>query len=159
MDALTAFVDELEMSFPTADDFDRSSSASAIPWKNLPLDESYRILSVRGISAQHGISHILSLQKQNGELFNAWSCGILSKELLANPSIFDNHANKLFIRSTGFRTSKSGKQYNSYQLYECKIYIYRKILETKKFTFTICVFSPPMCVCVCVFEVIGFGYL
>ena len=77
----------------------------------------YQIMSTRTVNTQHGQSFILSLQKADGSSCSVRTCGMLSKELLQNPMIMVS--SRLFVLSTGPKTSKIRRMYNSYQLLQC----------------------------------------
>ena len=72
----------------------------------------YQVVSTRTVNTQHGQSVILSLQKADGSSCSVWACGMLTKELLQNPMMMMN--SRLFVLSTGPKTSKIGRVYNSY---------------------------------------------
>ena len=129
MDNLTDFVDQLRAEataavspptgFPTQGDFN-DNSTGALKWKYLLVDMIYQVRSAQSIHTHHGITFILSLQTADGFCYNAWACGMLTKELLQNPSMLkDKQQLRLFIRPTGPKTSKNVRVYNSYQLLEC----------------------------------------
>ena len=77
----------------------------------------YQIVPMRTVNTQHGQSVILSLQKADGSSCSVWACGILTKELLLNPMMMVS--SRLFLLSTGTKTSKIGRMYNLYQLLQC----------------------------------------
>ena len=119
-DALTGFVDQLSApasafstlapassSFPTLVDFNVNSTSEALKWTDLAQDAEYQIVSTRTVNTQHEQSIILSHQKADGSCCSAWACGMLTKELLQNPMAMV--ASRLFVRSTGSKTSKIGR--------------------------------------------------
>ena len=104
-------------SFPSLADFSAAATADALKWTNLEQNVVYQILSTRTVNTQHGQSVILSLQKVDGSSFSVWACGMLSKKLLQKPIIMVG--SRLFVMSTGKKTSKVGRVYSSYQLLQC----------------------------------------
>ena len=105
--------------FPSLGDFN-DNSTGALKWKDLLVDMIYQVRSARSIHTQHGTAFILSLQTADGFCYNAWACGMLTKELLQNPSMLeDKQQLRLLIRPTGPKTSKNGRVYHSYQLLQC----------------------------------------
>ena len=96
--------------FPTLADFNASSTSDVLKWTDLVQDTMYQFVSTRTANTQHGQSIILSLQKAGGSCCSAWACGILAKELLRNPMVMVNP--RLFVRSTGSKTSKIRIVYN-----------------------------------------------
>ena len=126
--ALADFVDQMDApsfsalassSFPSLTGFSAAATADALKWAHLEQNVVYQIISSRTVNTQHGQSVILSLQKDGGSSFSVWAYGMLSKELLQNPMIMVS--SRLFVLSTGRKTSKIGRFYNSYQLLICKI--------------------------------------
>ena len=69
----------------------------------------YQIVSTRTVNTQHGQSVVLSLQKADGSGCSASACGMLAKELLQNLMM----SSQLFVLSSGPKTSKIGRVYNS----------------------------------------------
>ena len=65
----------------------------------------HQIVSTRIVNTQHGQSIILSLQKADGSCCGAWTCAMLTKQLLQNLMVMVNL--RLFVRPTGSKTSKS----------------------------------------------------
>ena len=130
MDMLTEFVDQLAAeaeattasattaAFPTLDDFDKGVTG-ALKWRDLVKDRVYQVLSARSIHTQHGTSFVLSLQTADGICYTAWACGILTKELLKNPSMLVDKKRRLYVLPTGLKKSKNGRLYNAYQLLQC----------------------------------------
>ena len=110
-DALTDFVDQLNV-FPTLEDFNASSTSEALKWTDLVQDTVYQIVSTRTVNTQHGQAIILSLQKVDGSCCSAWARGMLQ-----NPTMMVS--SRLFVLSTGPKTSKIGRVCNSYQLLQC----------------------------------------
>ena len=104
-------------SFPSVTDFSAAATADVLKWTDLEQNVVYQILSTRTVNTQHGQSVILSLLKDGGSSFSVWACRMLLKELLQNPMIMVG--SKLFVVSTGKKTSKVGRVYNSYQLLQC----------------------------------------
>ena len=84
-DALTS------SSFPSWADFSAAATADALKWADLEQNVVYQIVSTRTVNIQHGQSVILSLQKADGSSCSAWSCGMLTKELLQNPMLMVTH--------------------------------------------------------------------
>ena len=74
----------------------------------------YQIVSICTVNTQHGQSAVLSLQKADGSSCSVWACGMLAKELLQNPMMMVS--SRLLVLSTGLKSSKIGRVYNSYQL-------------------------------------------
>ena len=112
MDMLTEFVDQLSAEagapqttsssaaaapppFPTLDDFNEGSTG-AMRWKDLVQDRVYQIITARSINNQHRTSFVLSLQTADGFCYSAWACGMLTKELLQNPSMLEDKIRQLF---------------------------------------------------------------
>ena len=99
MDSLTDFVDQLSAEattevppstgFPTLGDFN-DNSTGALKWKDLLVDMIYQVRSARSIYTQHGATFILSLQTADVFCYNAWACGMVTKELLQNPSMLED---------------------------------------------------------------------
>ena len=119
MGSLTAAVPQ-PTGFPTLGYFDDNSSG-ALKWKDLLVNTIYQVRSARSIHTQHGTTFILSLETADGFWYNAWACGMLTKELLQNPSMLeDKQQLRMFIRPTGPKTSKNGRVCHSYQLLQCK---------------------------------------
>ena len=131
MESLTDFIDQLSAEattavppptttgFPSLEDFN-DNSTGALKWKDLLVDTIYQVRSARSMHSQHGTTFILSLLTAGGFCYNACACGMLTKELLQNPSMLeDKQQLRLFIRWTGAKTSKNGRVYNSYQLLQC----------------------------------------
>ena len=129
-DVLTGFVDQLSApassfsalastssAFPSLADFNASSASEALKWTDLVQDAVYQIVSTHTVNTQHGQSIILSLQKADGSCCGAWACGMLTKELLQNPMAMVT--SRLFVRTTGSKTNKIGRVYNSYPLLPC----------------------------------------
>ena len=117
-DALTNSIDQLSApAFPTLEDFNASSTSEAVKWTELVQDAVYQIVSTRTVNTQHGPSIILSLQKADVSCCSVWACGMLTKELLQNPTMMVD--SRLFVGPTGLKTSKIGRLYNSYQLRQC----------------------------------------
>ena len=124
--AITNFVDQLNSpsvdaltssSFPSLTDFNAAATTDALKWTDLGQNVVYQIVSTRTVNTQHGQSVILSLQKADGSSCGVWACGMLAKELLQNPMMMVS--SRLFVLSTGSKTSKIGRVYNSYQLLQC----------------------------------------
>ena len=128
--ALTDFVDQLSApgassfsaltsssSFPSLADFIASTTSEALKWTDLEQNTVYQFVSTRTVNTQHGQSVVLSLQKADGSCCSAWACGMLAKELLQNPMMMVS--SRLFVLSTGPKTSTIGRVYNSYQLLQC----------------------------------------
>ena len=127
--ALTDFVDHLDApgasfsaltssSFPSLTDFSASATSEAQKWTYLEQNVLYQIVLTRTVNTQHGQLVILSLQKADRSSCSIWACGmLLTKELLQNPMIMVS--SRLFVLSTGPKTSKIGRVYNSYQLLQC----------------------------------------
>ena len=93
--ALTDFGDHLNApsfsaltssSFPSLTDFSAAAAADVLKWTDLEQHVVYQIVSTRAVNTQHGQSVILSLQKADGSSCSAWACGMVTKELLQNPS-------------------------------------------------------------------------
>ena len=103
--------------FPSLADFSVAATADALKWTDLEQNVMYQILSPRTVNTQYGQSVSLSPQKDGGSSFSVWACGMLSKELLHNP--MKMVGSRLFVVSTGKKTSKVGRFYNSYQLLQC----------------------------------------
>ena len=121
---LADFVDQMDApsfsaltSFPSLADFSAAATADALKWTDMEQNVVYQILSIRTVNTQHGKSVILSLQKDGESSFSVWACGMLSRELLQNPMIMVSL--RLFVMSTGKKTNKIGREYNSYQLLQC----------------------------------------
>ena len=126
--ALTDFVDHLDASgalfsaltsssSPSLTDLSASATSEALKWTDLEQNTVYQIVSTHTVNTQHGQSVILSLQKADGSNCSVWACGMLAKELLQNPLMMVS--SRLFVLSTGPKTSKIGRVYNSYQLLQC----------------------------------------
>ena len=122
--ALADFVDQMDApsssaltSFPSLKDFSAEAAADARKWTDLEQTVVYQIASTRTVNTQHGQSIILSFQKDDRSSCSAWSCGMLTKELLQNPMMMAS--SRLFVVSTGQKTSKIDRVYNSYQLPQC----------------------------------------
>ena len=118
MDSLTDFVDQLSAEattalppptvFPTLGDFNNNATG-ALKRKDLLVDTIYQVGSARSIHTQHGTTFTLSLQTADGFCYNAWACGMLTKESLQNPSILeDKQQLRLFIRPTGPKRARMG---------------------------------------------------
>ena len=127
-DPLTGFVDHMNAPtssfsalastlFPSLTDFNAISSSEALKWTDLVQDVVYQIVSTRTVTTQNGQSIILSLQKADGSCCSAWTCGMLTNELLQKPMAMVTPW--LFVQPTGSKTSKIGRVYNSYQLLQC----------------------------------------
>ena len=101
-------------SFPSLTDFSAAATADALKWTDLEQIVVYQIVSTRIVNTQHGQSVILSLQKADGSSLSVWACGRLSKELLQYPMLMVSL--RLFVLTTGQKTGKIGRIYNSYQL-------------------------------------------
>ena len=115
VDSLAAASAAMLPVFPTSADFDES--ANVMPWRDLVEGEIHRLVSSRSVITQHGVGHILTLQKPDGKNFEVWSCGLFSRDLPAEPGLLSSSVGYLFIRSTGSKTSKScQRKYNTYQL-------------------------------------------
>ena len=122
---LTYFVDQLSapgalfsaLTSSSLTDFNASATANALKWTDLEQNVVYQIVSTRTVNTQHGQSVILPLQKADRSSCSVWACGILTKELLQNPTMVVN--SRVFVLSTGSKTSKMGRVYNSYQLLQC----------------------------------------
>ena len=116
MDSLTDFIDQLSgeaiapvpppTRFPSLGDFN-DNSTGALKWKDLLVDTIYQVRSARSIHTQDGITLILSLQTAGGFCYNAWACGMLTKDLLQNPRMLED------------KQQLRGRVYNSYQLQQC----------------------------------------
>ena len=131
--ALTDFVDQLNtpgassfsasssQSFPSLADFNAITTSEALKWTDLEQNTVYHIVSMRIVNTHHGKSVVLSLQKADGSCCNACASGMLAKELLQNPMMMVS--SRLFVLSTGPKTSMIGTVYYSYQLlhYLCNI--------------------------------------
>ena len=104
-------------SFPSLTDFSAKATSEALKWADLEQNVVYQIVSTHTINTQDGRSVILSLQKDDGSSCSIWACGMLTKELLQNPMMMVS--SRLFLLSTGPKTSKIGRVYNSYQLLQC----------------------------------------
>ena len=118
--ALTDFVDQFSTpgaSFSALTDFSAAATADALKWTDLEQNVVYQIVSTCTVNTQHGQSVILSLQKADGSSCTVWACGMLTKELLQYPMMMAS--SRLFVLSTGMKTSKIGRVYNSYQLLQC----------------------------------------
>ena len=99
MDSLTDFVDQLSaeatsaippsIGITTLGDFNDNSTV-ALKLKDLLVDTIYQVRSATSIHTQHGRTFILSLQTADGFCYNAWTCGMLTKELLQNSSILED---------------------------------------------------------------------
>ena len=128
MDNLSQFVDQISTEasaavppptgFPSVGDFS-DNYTGALKWKDLIQDTIYQVRSARSINTQHGTSFILSLQTAEGFCYNAWACGMLTKEQLQSPSMLEDKHTRLFVRPTGPKKSKNGRIYHSYQLLRC----------------------------------------
>ena len=109
MSQLTDFSTAADL-FPTLKDF----SVDALKWTDLD-GVVHQIASARTVNTQHGQSTVLPLQRENGSCCTAWAGGMLSTELLLNPTLLVN--SRLFVAATGKKTSKAhGRIYNSYKL-------------------------------------------
>ena len=121
--ALTGFVYQLSApaltssSFPSLTDFNANTTSEALKWTDLEQNTVYQIVSTRTVNTQHGQSVILSLQKADRSSWSVRACGMLTKELLQNPTMMVSSL--LFVLATGPKTSKLGRVYNSYQLLPC----------------------------------------
>ena len=93
-------------SFPSLTDFSAAATADALKWMDLEKNVVYQIMSTRTVNTQHGQSVIPSLQKDGGSSFSVWACGMLV-------------SSRLFVLSTGKKTSKIDRDYNLYQLLQC----------------------------------------
>ena len=129
--ALTDFVDHLDApgasfsaltssSLPSLTDFSASATSEALNWTDLEQNVVYQIVSTRTVNTQHGQSVILSLREADGSSCGVWACGMLTKELLQNPMMMVS--SRLFLLSTGPKTSKIGRVYNSV-LITCKLFM------------------------------------
>ena len=122
--ALTDFVDHLNApgasfpaltlsSFPWLTDFSASATSEGLTWRDLEQNAMYQIVLTRIVNTQHVQSVILS----DGSSCSIWACGMLTKELLHNFMMMVS--SRLFVLSTGSKTSQIGRAYNSYQLLQC----------------------------------------
>ena len=103
--------------FPSLTDFSAAATSEALNGTDLEQNVVYQNVSTRTVNTQHGQSVILFLQKDDGFSCSVWACGMLMKELLQNPMMMVS--SRLFGLSTGTKTSKIGRVYNSYQLLQC----------------------------------------
>ena len=119
MDMLTEFVDQLAAeagapsasttaALPTQNEFDEGATG-ALKWEDLVTDRVYQILSAWSIHTQHGTSFVLSSQTADGFCYTSWACGILTKELLQNPSMLEDQR-RLFIPPTGMREEEQERE-------------------------------------------------
>ena len=97
--------------FQTLKDF----SVDALKGTDLEEGVVYHIVSTKVVHTQHGQTVVRSLQKEDGTGCTAWTCVMLSAELLGNLMLMVD--SNLFVVATGEKTSKStGRVYNSYKI-------------------------------------------
>ena len=89
-------------------------TSEALKLTDLEQNTVYQIVSTRTVNTHSGRSVVLFLQNADGSWCSVWACGMLAKELLQNPMMMVS--SRLFVLSTGPKTSTIGRVYNSYQL-------------------------------------------
>ena len=94
-----------------------NSTTEVLKWTDLTHDSVSDCVNAYSYNTQHGQSLILSLLGADESSYSAWTCGMLTKELLQNPMLMVT--SRLFVWHTGSKTSKIGRVYNSSQLLQC----------------------------------------
>ena len=100
--------------FPTKEVFDKEMEkieAKAIPWKELKVDEIYRIEEkMEVLTGKFGPAFILRVSNDNGDSLKVWATSVIARDL-------DTKKLPIFIRPRGLKVCKKDKN-RSYQAFQ-----------------------------------------
>ena len=105
--------------FPTKEVFDKEMEkieVKAIPWRELKVDEIYRIEEKREVpNTKFGRAFILTVSDVDGNSIQVWATSLIAKKLIP-----DGKETKLpcFIRPRGLKVCKTdaNRSYQAFQL-------------------------------------------
>ena len=101
--------DVVDCNFPKDDDDGDEEALNAIPWRDVTLNEWYRVLGTHSIKTVHGDAKILQLQKKDGNVYRVWATQVIAQSIVMKEK--EQGRLNLFIKSKGKKDCKKSNKF------------------------------------------------